>query len=180
MENGNPADAPPATAEQAPPATADAGSGDLAALLAATIEERDQLRDQVLRLRAEFENSRRRHEREREQLGEYASMESARRLLPILDDFERALKSAPEVEGPAAEFAKGMFLIYQRVFETLGRLGLEPLESLGRPFDPNFHHAVEMVPGEEGDHTVIDEFQRGYNFKGKLLRPAMVRVAVKA
>jgi molecular chaperone GrpE len=176
MENGKPVETPP---EQPSPPGEEAG-GDLAALLAAAIEERDQLRDQVLRLRAEFENSRRRHEREKEQFGEFAGMESARRLLPILDDFERALKAAPEGDGPYAEFAKGMSLIYQRLFETLGKLGLEPLESVGQPFDPNLHHAVETVTGEDADHTVIDEFQRGYNFKGRLLRPAMVRVAVKS
>jgi molecular chaperone GrpE len=73
-----------------------------------------------------------------------------------------------------------MELIYQRLFESLKKLGLEPVESAGLAFDPHVHHAVEMVESEElPDHTVIDDFQRGYNFKGRLLRPAMVRVAVE-
>ena len=99
-----------------------------------------------------------------------------RALLPILDDFERALKT----EAAGKEYAKGMELIYQRLFESLKKLGLEPLSAAGSAFDPHVHHAVEMVESEEtADNTVIDEYQRGYNFKGRLLRPAMVRVAVE-
>jgi molecular chaperone GrpE len=71
-------------------------------------------------------------------------------------------------------------LIYQRIGETLKRIGLEPFDAVGQRFDPNLHQAVERVPSEEAeDQTVLGEFQRGYNFKGRLLRPAMVRVAVK-
>jgi molecular chaperone GrpE len=73
-----------------------------------------------------------------------------------------------------------MELIYQRLYNSLKKLGLEPLESEGYKFDPHVHHAVEMVPSEEvEDHTVVQELQRGYNFRGRLLRPAMVRVAVR-
>ncbi len=73
-----------------------------------------------------------------------------------------------------------MDLIWQRLFESLGRLGLEPIAAAGQPFDPNLHHAVEMVQTcEAADQTVIEEFQRGYNFRGRLLRPSMVKVAVR-
>lgn len=145
--------------------------------------ERDQLaadkaemQDRYLRLQAEFQNARRRAEKDRAEFAEYASTEAVRALLPIVDDFERALKS----EAAGKEFAKGMELIYQRLFESLKKLGLEPLSAAGLPFDPHVHHAVEMVESEEtADNTVIDEYQRGYNFKGRLLRPAMVRVAVE-
>jgi molecular chaperone GrpE len=165
------------------------GSGDEAVLsdppnaLGAITSERDQLaadkaelQDRYLRLQAEFQNARRRAEKDRAEFAEYASTEAVRALLPILDDFERALKT----EAAGKEFAKGMELIYQRLFESLKKLGLEPLSAAGTPFDPHIHHAVEMVESEEtADNTVIDEYQRGYNFKGRLLRPAMVRVAVE-
>jgi molecular chaperone GrpE len=73
-----------------------------------------------------------------------------------------------------------MDLIYQRLVDALTKLGLEPIASDGKPFDPNVHHAIEMVETDDfADHTVIGEFQRGYNFRGRLLRPAMVKVAVK-
>ena len=74
-----------------------------------------------------------------------------------------------------------MELIHQRLYESLKKLGLQPLESVGQPFDPHVHHAVEMVETDAAaDHTILDEYQRGYNFKGRLLRPAMVKVAVAA
>ena len=151
--------------------------------LGAITSERDQLaadkaelQDRYLRLQAEFQNARRRAEKDRAEFAEYASTEAVRALLPILDDFERALKT----EAAGKEYAKGMELIYQRLFESLKKLGLEPLSAAGSAFDPHVHHAVEMVESEEtADNTVIDEYQRGYNFKGRLLRPAMVRVAVE-
>jgi molecular chaperone GrpE len=94
----------------------------------------------------------------------------------VLDDFERALK----VETADRHYAKGVELIYQRLSEALKKMGLEPIETAGRQFDPNLHQAVERVEtDEEQDQSILGEFQRGYNFKGKLLRPAMVRVAVK-
>ncbi len=97
-------------------------------------------------------------------------------LLSVYDDFERSLA----VETTDHNYAKGIQLIHTRFRETLEKLGLEALESVGKPFDPNVHHGIEMVETEEAeDQTVLSEFQRGYNFRGKLLRPAMVRVAVK-
>lgn len=138
--------------------------------------EKAELHDRLLRRQADFENFRRRVERERAELAETAGMESVRAVVGVLDDFERALK----VECAGAEYARGMELIYQRLFDTLSKLGLEPIEAAGRPFDPNLHHAVEMAASEEAeDHTVLEEYQRGYNFRGRLLRPSMVKVAVK-
>jgi molecular chaperone GrpE len=103
-------------------------------------------------------------------------MDLVKDLLPILDDFERAL----QVETSDRGYAKGVELIYQRMYDTLKKLGLEPVEAAGKQFDPNRHQAVERVPTDEAeDQEILGEFQRGYNFKGKLLRPAMVRVAVK-
>ena len=138
--------------------------------------EKADLADRLLRARAEFDNARRRAERERSEFLQFAGMDLVKDVLPVLDDFERALK----VETADRNYAKGVELIYQRLYETLKKLGLEPIETSGQPFDPNLHQAVERVETDEAeDHTVIGEFQKGYNFKGKLLRPAMVRVAVK-
>lgn len=138
--------------------------------------EKAELHDRFLRSQAEFQNFRRRIEKEKVELLEYASAEAVRGLLPILDDFDRAL----QVECADREYVKGMELIHQRLFDALKKLGLEPLAAPGQPFDPNLHHAVEMVETEDApDHTVLEEFRRGYRFKDRLLRPAMVKVAVQ-
>jgi len=139
-------------------------------------EEKNDLTDRLLRRQAEFDNFRRRAEREKADVLEYANTETVRAILPILDDFERALK----VECTGKEYARGMELIYQRLLDGLKKLGLEPISAKGLKFDPNVHHAVDMVETDEvEDHTVLDEYQQGYNFRGRPLRPAMVKVAVK-
>jgi molecular chaperone GrpE len=158
---------------------ADGSPPDLAAVTAERdrlAAEKAELQDRYLRGQAEFQNLRKRVERERRETLEYASIEAVRTLLPVLDDFERALK----VETADRDYAKGMELIYQRLFEALKKLGLEPIESIGQPFDPQVHHAVDKAENEEvPEDTVLEEFQRGYNFKGRLLRAAMVKVAVR-
>jgi len=150
---------------------------------AAVAAERDQLQaevadlqDRLLRRQAEFENYRRRIERDRSDFLQYAGMEVVREILPVLDDFERALK----IESSDESYRKGIELIYQRLLETLKKIGLEPIEStIGSEFDPNLHQAVVRTETADApDNTIIEEFSRGYNFKGKLLRPAMVTVAV--
>ena len=150
---------------------------------AALIAERDQLamdkadlQDRLLRARAEFDTFRRRSEQQRGEYLQFAAMDPVREILPIVDDFERALK----VETTDRDYAKGVELIYQRLLNTLKKMGLEPIETAGQTFDPNLHQAVERVQTEDAeDQAILGEFQRGYNFKGKLLRPAMVRVAVR-
>jgi molecular chaperone GrpE len=151
--------------------------------LAAVTAERDQLlaekremEDRLLRSRAEFVNARTRAERERSEFFQFAAMELVRSILPVLDDFERALR----VETPDREYAKGIELIYQRLFDGLKKMGLEPIDTAGKHFDPNHHEAVQREQTEDAeDQTILAELQRGYNFKGKLLRPAWVKVAVK-
>jgi molecular chaperone GrpE len=133
-----------------------------------------ELNDLLLRRTAEFDNFRKRTEKEKLDLCEYASEQALKAMLPVLDDFERALR----VETADTEYAKGIGLIYNRMFDALKKLGLEPVESLGKPFDPHYHHAIELVPAPDAeDQTVLDELLRGYVFKGRLLRAAMVRVA---
>ena len=153
------------------------------AQIAALTAERDQiaaekadLKDRLLRTLADFDNFRRRAERDRSEYVQFATVELLRDLIPILDDFRRAVK----VETADKEYAKGIELIDQRLFETLKKAGLEPIKAAGQPFDPNLHQAVDRVQSEElPDQTVLEEYQSGYNFKGKLLRPAMVKVAVR-
>lgn len=149
---------------------------DPAAQLAAVAAEKAELQDRLLRRMAEFDNFRRRVEREKSEIREFATMDTIRVVLPVLDDFERALK----IETSDAEFAKGMGLILQRFSGELQKLGLEPIPiAEGQPFDPHVHHALEMrATSEAPDHTILGELQKGYNFRGKLLRPALVSVAV--
>jgi molecular chaperone GrpE len=136
--------------------------------------ERDELKDLLLRRQAEFDNFRKRAEREKSDFAQYASMEIVKELLPILDDFDRAMK----VETADTEYAKGVAMIHKRLFESLKKQGLEPLDTAGARFDHELHHAVanaETTDAEDG--AILEEYQRGYNFKGKLLRAAMVKVA---
>ncbi|MBC8167576.1 MAG: nucleotide exchange factor GrpE [Bryobacteraceae bacterium] len=140
-------------------------------------QQKAELQERVLRLQAEFENFRKRTERERMEFAEYAGEMTIRALLPILDDFERALKAAGGAEN---ELMRGIELIYTRLLEALRKQGLDPVSVDGAQFDPHQHEAIGSI--ESADHeegSIVQEYQRGYKFKGRLLRPAMVQVAVK-
>lgn len=138
------------------------------------------LRDQLLRRQAEFDNFRRRVERERHEHRVNAAMDTVQAVLPVLDGLEQALKiSASTLAAGAQEIHKGVELVQKQLREILEKMGLVRMEVLGKPFDPHLHHAVEMVETtEHEDHTVLEVYQPGYFFQDKLLRPAMVRVAV--
>jgi molecular chaperone GrpE len=139
--------------------------------------ERDEMKDLLLRRQADFDNFRKRTEKERSEYLQYAGMELVRDMLPILDDFDRALHA----ESGNPEYAKGVEMIYARMYETLKKMGLEPIETAGQAFDPHLHQAIERVETKDAeDGAVLGEFQRGYHFKGKLLRPSMVKVAVRS
>ena len=137
--------------------------------------ERDALVDRLARLQAEFDNARKRAAREQQEFREFAAADVIKNILPVLDSFERALK-APA--GDSDDLRSGLELIYRQFQDALQKMGVRPIESVGKPFDPRVHEAIEMVDTNEAeDHHVLDELQRGYNYKGRLLRPAMVRVA---
>lgn len=156
--------AAPGTAAEAPEAEDE---------LAQVKAERDQLLDRLARQQAEFENARKRAAREQRDFKDYAVAEAVQSLLPVLDSFERALKTAP-----AGEFRSGVELIHKQLADTLARLGVRPIAAQGEPFDPRHHEAVEVVESTAvADHHVLEELQRGYMLKERLLRPAMVRVA---
>ena len=159
-----------------------AGERDEPARLQSQIESLNQekatLYDQLLRRQAEFENYRRRIERERGETYQRARAEILLELLPIVDNFERALSSLEKGGGDAAALRHGIELIHKQFNDALLKFGLEPVESVGQAFDPHVHEAVTTEPSEEHEeNTVIEEFQRGYKLGDKLLRPARVKVA---
>lgn len=136
--------------------------------------ERDSLLDRLARLQAEFENARKRSAREQQEFREYATVDTIKALMPALDSFERALQATKE----KSEFHNGVELIYKQMLDALQKLGLRPIPAKGEPFDPRLHEAIEMVETNEvADQHVVDELQRGYKLKDRLVRPAMVRVA---
>lgn len=137
--------------------------------------ERDTLIDRLARLQAEFENARKRAAREQQEFRDFATADAIKALLPALDSFERALRAPMNQPN---EFRSGVELIYKQLQDALTKLGVRPIPAKGEIFDPHVHEAIEMVETSEvPDHQVIEELQRGYKLKDRLLRPAMVRVA---
>ncbi|MBI4475756.1 MAG: nucleotide exchange factor GrpE [Acidobacteria bacterium] len=138
--------------------------------------ERDRLRDQLLRTAAEFDNYRKRIERERREHADRIVAELLQQFLTIVDDYERALRVDPA--GDPEGYRKGVELIHRQFVELLRRCDVKPIEALGADFDPHLHQAVtqEHSP-DHRDGEIIEELRRGYTIGGRLLRPAMVRVA---
>ena len=140
-------------------------------------QQRDEYYDRLLRKTAEFDNYRKRTDRERGQLAESAAADLLKELLPLVDDLERAIKADAGTEG-SASIRKGVELIHKQLVETLRKRGVTPIEALGADFDPHFHMAVAHEPVEgHRDNEVIEEFSRGYMLGDRLLRPSMVKVA---
>jgi molecular chaperone GrpE len=136
--------------------------------------ERDTLIDRLARLQAEFENARKRSAREQQDFREFALADAIKALLPILDSFERALQTSAE----RSEFRGGVDLIYKQFQDALQKLGLRAIPAKGEIFDPHLHEAIEMVDTTAAaDHQILEELQRGYKLKDRLLRPSMVKVA---
>ena len=152
-------------------ARAPAESGELQKLKV----ERDTLIDRLARLQAEFENARKRATREQHDFREYAVADAIKALLPTLDSFERALQAGPTEKS---EFRGGIELIYKQLQDALLKLGLRAIPAKGERFDPHLHEAIEMVETTDAaDHQIVEELQRGYKLKDRLLRPSMVKVA---
>ncbi len=136
--------------------------------------ERDSLLDRLARAQAEFENARRRASKEQQDFRDYATADTVKSLLPVIDSFERAL----QVSSEPADFRSGVELIYKQLQDALAKLGVRPIPAKGETFDPHVHEAIEMVEtSDAADHEVLEELQRGYKLKDRLLRPAMVKVA---
>ena len=140
-------------------------------------EEYDKLNQQYLRLAADFDNFRKRQEQERESLLKFGTENTLKKMLDVIDNFERGEKALENVDD--CQKVKDSFnLIHKQVLETLQKLGLEEIEAEGMEFDPNFHDAVMQTPTtEQPEHTVIAVLQKGYKMGDKVLRPALVNVA---
>jgi molecular chaperone GrpE len=161
------------TSGEASPPAADGGEQDrLRAEIAA-------LQDRLLRLQAEFENYRRRQQRERDEINRQAKERILGELPGVVDNLERALKHAGTAGAAPETLAQGVELVCRQLQEVLGRFGAEPIVALGAMFDPRLHEAMARVEttGDPPDGTVIEEFRRGYLLDGKVLRPALVAVA---
>jgi molecular chaperone GrpE len=149
-------------------------------------KQRDEYYDLLLRKTAEFDNYRKRIERERQSVSDAAAADLILELLPVVDDFERALvahRSAEREGGRTADggdeaYRRGIELIYRRLLDVLQKRGVRPIEALGADFDPYYHQAVTYEPADDRrDGEVIEEFSKGYMLGDRLLRPAMVKVA---
>lgn len=137
----------------------------------------DENHQRFLRAQADFDNYRKRTLREREEQAKYASMHLVEQLLPVLDNFERALAAA-EGNKDAEAMHKGVEMIYRQFFQVLEQEGLKPIPAVGEPFNPEIHQAVMQVESEEhGEGIVVEELQKGYFIKDKVLRPTMVKVS---
>ncbi len=158
------------------PAPADPAIEELRAELEQARQERDEMLDKLKRAQAEFENIRKRLQREKDDVVRYAASDTIQSLLPVVDDFERAMGA----EGVTPEVKKGLELIHRRIFEVFSRAGLKEV-SQHDTFDPNLHFAVDRAPAtdEQEDQQILDVYQKGYFFKDRLVRASMVKVAVK-
>ncbi len=140
-------------------------------------EKYEQLNNQYIRLSADFDNFRKRHEQEKEALIKFGTENALTKLIEVLDNFERGQKSLENVDD-CAKVKESFDLIQKQVYETLTKLGLEEIKAVGEEFDPNFHEAVMQTPtSEHKEHTVIAELRKGYKMGDKVLRPTMVNVA---
>ena len=144
--------------------------------LEAARQERDEMLAKLQRSQAEFENIRKRLQKEKDGVVRYAASDTIQSLLPIIDDFERAINA----EGVPPEIKKGLELIHRRIFEVFSRAGLVEVDQ-HESFDPNLHFAVDRAPAteEQSDQQILEVYQKGYRFKDRLMRASMVKVAVK-
>lgn len=134
----------------------------------------EELTDRLKRSMAEFDNFRKRTEKEKSGMYIVGAKEIIENMLPVVDNFERGLAQAPEGDA----FAEGMQMIYKQLMTTLEGLGVEAIEAVGKEFDPDFHNAVMHVEDEKaGDNMVVEELQKGYTYKGFVVRHSMVKVA---
>ena len=140
-------------------------------------EKIEELNDRITRQMAEFDNFRKRSEKEKSQMYEIGAKDIIEKILPVVDNFERGLSSIPE-EEKNAPFVEGMEKIYKQLMTTLESVGVKPIEAVGQEFNPDFHNAVMHVEDEElGENIIAEEFQKGYMYRESVVRHSMVKVA---
>ena len=168
---------PAQSVTDAPPGSESADEAALKTELEQVRVERDQLLDRLARLQAEFENTRRREVKERQDARDYAVQNAVEPFLGVMDNFQLALKS----DGTLEQLRAGVELILKQMEEALKGLNVQAVESLGTQFDPRIHEALGSIETTEfPDHQVLEEIRRGYKLRDKLLRPALVRIASNA
>ena len=140
-------------------------------------EKIEELTDRLTRQMAEFDNFRKRTEREKSQMYEIGAKDIIEKILPVIDNFERGLAAVPE-ESKEDPFVEGMEKIYKQIMTTLEGVGVKPIEAVGQEFNPDFHNAVMHVEDEEaGENIITEEFQKGYMYHDSVVRHSMVKVA---
>ena len=140
-------------------------------------EKIEELTDRLTRQMAEFDNFRKRTEKEKSQMYEIGAKDIIEKILPVVDNFERGIAAVPE-EEKSNPFAEGMEKIYKQLMTTLEEIGVKPIEAVGQEFDPDFHNAVMHVEDEEvGENIITEEFQKGYLYRDSVVRHSMVKVA---
>ncbi len=140
-------------------------------------EKIEELTDRLTRQMAEFDNFRKRTEKEKSQMYEIGAKDIIEKILPVVDNFERGIAAVPEDEK-SNPFAEGMEKIYKQLMTTLEEVGVKPIEAVGKEFDPDFHNAVMHVEDEEfGENIITEEFQKGYLYRDSVVRHSMVKVA---
>ena len=141
-------------------------------------KEYEELKNQYVRLAADFDNFRKRQAQERESLLKYGAESTLKLILPVLDTYARGKKACDEMDD-ASKLRENYEIIFKQLFDALDKAGVKKIETVGKEFDPNIHEAVMQTPtSEHPDNTVIDELQAGYMLLDRVLRPAMVNVAV--
>lgn len=175
-ESGSPEEA--VNPEQEVPVTESADEAAGSAELEKLQAELQEQQQRTLRVQADFDNFRRRTQKEKEDLGKYASSKLITELLPVIDNFERALQASEE--NPEFEsFSKGVSMIFRQLESVLATEGLSAMKSVGEPFNPEYHQAIMQVESDEFEEgIVVEEVQKGYMLKDKVLRPAMVKVSM--
>lgn len=137
----------------------------------------EELNDKLLRLMAEYENYRKRTDKEKSAMFEMGAKAIVERIIPVIDNFERGFSSVPE-ESKDDPFYQGMDKVYEQFMSSLEEAGVKPIEAVGKEFDPNMHNAIMHVDDEElGDNIIVEEFQKGYTYKDSVVRYSMVKVA---
>jgi len=141
-------------------------------------EKIEELNDRLMRQMAEFDNFRKRSEREKSQMFEIGAKDIVERILPVVDNMERGLATVPAEELEANAFAQGMEKVYKQFMTVLEAAGVKPIEAVGNEFNPDFHNAVMHVEDDSvGENIVVEEFQKGYMYRESVVRHSMVKVA---
>lgn len=164
------------TEQEAAPETEQAGTETIDSVLAEERARNEELSQRLLRLQADYDNFRRRTQKEKEDMAKFAASSLLEKLLPVIDNLERAIASAKQTEN-VDTLVQGIDMVFRQMMEALKAEGAVPIEAVGQPFDPHYHQAVMQEASDQYESGIVsEEFQKGYMLKDKVIRPAMVKV----